>query len=137
MSCTTQVDRDRIHRDSPPQRGIPEAAAALIESTRGARRGARTGPQRAFSMWFQGVNLAEKVHRIRRRRAYFLSDAARPQPGGVEDAIAQLKARGLTLDQVLSAHQEPADRAGVHRPSDGVAHAESVAHAAAGGGPDA
>jgi phosphoenolpyruvate carboxylase len=55
---------------------------------------------RAFSMWFNGVNLAEKVHRIRRRRAYFLRDATRPQPGGVEDALAQLKAHGLTAAQV-------------------------------------
>jgi len=41
------------------------------------------------------------VHRIRRRREYFLKDSQRPQPGGVEDAIAALKARGLTQAQVL------------------------------------
>ena len=46
-------------------------------------------------MWFQAVNLAEKVHRIRRRRDYFLKDSQRPQPGGVEDAIATLKQQGL------------------------------------------
>ena len=45
---------------------------------------------RAFSTWFQAVNLAERVHRIRRRRDYFLKDSQRPQPGGVEDAIAGL-----------------------------------------------
>ncbi len=56
---------------------------------------------RAFSTWFQAVNLAEKVHRIRRRREYFLKDSQRPQPGGVEDAIAALKNDGLTLAQVL------------------------------------
>ena len=56
---------------------------------------------RAFSTWFQAVNVAEKVHRIRRRREYFLKDSQRPQPGGVEDAIAALKARGFTLEQVL------------------------------------
>jgi phosphoenolpyruvate carboxylase len=56
---------------------------------------------RAFSMWFQAVNLAEKVHRIRRRRDYFLKDSQRPQPGGVEDALAELKAQGLTLEEVL------------------------------------
>ncbi|MFO1427799.1 MAG: phosphoenolpyruvate carboxylase [Steroidobacteraceae bacterium] len=57
--------------------------------------------ERAFSMWFQAVNLAEKVHRIRRRREYFLGDSERPQPGGVEDALAQLKAQGLELEDVL------------------------------------
>ena len=54
---------------------------------------------RAFSMWFQAVNLAEKVHRIRRRRDYFVKDSQRPQPGGVEDAIAALKAQGLDAGQ--------------------------------------
>src|SRR5579862_7051536 len=43
---------------------------------------------RAFSMWFQAVNLAEKVHRMRRRREYFRQDSGRPQPSGVEDGIA-------------------------------------------------
>jgi phosphoenolpyruvate carboxylase len=56
---------------------------------------------RAFSMWFQAVNLAEKVHRIRRRREYFRRDSGRPQPWGVEDGIAHLRTRGLTLEAVL------------------------------------
>ncbi|MCS6947146.1 MAG: phosphoenolpyruvate carboxylase, partial [Steroidobacteraceae bacterium] len=56
---------------------------------------------RAFSLWFQAVNLAENVHRMRRRREYFLQDSGRPQPGGVEAAIAELAAQGLRLEQVL------------------------------------
>jgi phosphoenolpyruvate carboxylase len=56
---------------------------------------------RSFSLWFQAVNLAEKVHRIRRRREYFLVNSARPQPGGIQVALAQLKERGMTLEQVL------------------------------------
>ena len=55
---------------------------------------------RAFSTWFQAVNLAEKVHRIRRRREYFLADGGRPQPGGIEDSLAQIKAQGLSLPEV-------------------------------------
>ena len=56
---------------------------------------------RAFSSWFQAVNLAEKVHRIRRRRDYFVKDSQRPQPGGVEDAIAALRDGGWQLAEVL------------------------------------
>jgi phosphoenolpyruvate carboxylase len=56
---------------------------------------------RAFSTWFQAVNLAEKVHRIRRRREYFVADGGRPQPGGIEDSLAQIKAQGLSLDDML------------------------------------
>ncbi|RYG85998.1 phosphoenolpyruvate carboxylase, partial [bacterium] len=66
---------------------------------------------RAFSTWFQAVNLAERVHRIRRRREYFIADGGRPQPGGVEDALTQLRDQGLDLDQVLdllaTLHIEP------------------------------
>ena len=78
---------------------------------------------RAFSTWFQAVNLAEKVHRIRRRREYFLADGGKPQPGGIEDALAQLKAQGLSLDEVLRIAGKPAHPAHPHRASHRVARA--------------
>ncbi len=51
---------------------------------------------RAFSTYFQMVTTAEKVHRIRRRRAY-LQEVGQYQPGGLEETLVKLKAAGLDL----------------------------------------
>lgn len=81
--------------------GDAQAGAELTASVQGRPPALARDLARAFSTWFQVVNLAEKVHRIRRRRDYFVKDSQRPQPGGVEDALATLKREGLGLKEVL------------------------------------
>ena len=56
---------------------------------------------RAFATYFQAVNLAERVHRIRRRRDYERQGAA-PQPGGLRDVLAGLAAQGVGREELLA-----------------------------------
>jgi phosphoenolpyruvate carboxylase len=104
------VERDRqlaIAR----RRGDAAAGQELESRMRDRPTAVERDLERAFTAWFQAVNLAEQLHRVRRRRAYFLDDGGKPQPGGVADAIGRLKAAGLTLDEVVallgSLHIEP------------------------------
>ncbi len=113
-----------------------------VESIRGAairrrERGARTdlladalaghAPARAeqltraFSTYFQVVNAAERVHRVRRRREYERAGAA-PQPGGLRAVLAELRDAGvgsadmaawlarLDIEPVFTAHPTEAVR---------------------------
>ena len=95
-----QVEAERVAAIRA-RNGEPQARAQLEALVRGRPPALTRDLVRAFSTWFQAVNIAEKVHRIRRRRDYFLKESQRPQPGGVEDAIAQLKGQGLSAVQVV------------------------------------
>jgi phosphoenolpyruvate carboxylase len=72
----------------------------LEHRTAGRTPAAATDLTRAFSIWFQAVNTAEKVHRVRRRRQY-LNDSTHAQPGGIADCIAKLQRDGLSLEKTL------------------------------------
>jgi phosphoenolpyruvate carboxylase len=54
---------------------------------------------RAFTAYFGAVNLAERVHRIRRRRDY-QRRTDDPQPGGLTAVLASLRDDGVTLDEL-------------------------------------
>ncbi|MEP6885120.1 MAG: phosphoenolpyruvate carboxylase, partial [Gammaproteobacteria bacterium] len=75
-------------------------ATELQERAMGRSPSAATDLTRAFSIWFQAVNTAEKAHRVRRRRQY-LNDSSMPQPGGIADCIARLHSDGVTLAEAL------------------------------------
>lgn len=76
---------------------------------------------RAFSIYFQVVNLAERVHRIRRRRDYERRSSD-PQPEGLEDSVRKLREMGcdatrlralidgLRVEPVFTAHPTEATR---------------------------
>ena len=74
---------------------------------------------RAFTTYFQVVNLAEKVHRIRRRRDY-LRRGEKAQPGGLLAVMQELKScsfdevmtalSGLSIEPVMTAHPTESTR---------------------------
>jgi len=95
----TLVEGDRLAAIA--RREADAAGDTELQSrTTGRPPSAATDLTRAFSIWFQAVNTAEKVHRVRRRRQY-LDDSSTGQPGGIADCIARLQREGVTLEQAL------------------------------------
>ena len=72
----------------------------LADSLAGLKAGDAEALARAFATYFQAVNTAERVHRIRRRRDYQREGSA-PQPESLLDVLARLKAEGVGADELL------------------------------------
>ncbi len=96
--------------------------SALHEVIAGLDAGARADVLRAFSLYFQLVNLAEQLHRIRRRRAH--EHEGRPPRESLADAVTLLRDAGIgdaelarlaaqvRVELVLTAHPTEATRRG-------------------------
>ncbi len=94
------VEGDRLAAIERRERE-PASDAALQARTAGRTPAAAADLIRAFSIWFQAVNTAEKVHRVRRRREY-LSDATTAQPGGIAACVTRLHRDGYSLAEVMN-----------------------------------
>jgi phosphoenolpyruvate carboxylase len=77
-----------------------EPIDALASSLAGLDAATADSLCRAFATFFQMVNIAERVHRIRRRREYQISGAS-PQPDGLHDIVSRLKASGVGIDELF------------------------------------
>lgn len=80
--------------------GEPDAAADLEATLGGLDAGEAAEIVRAFSTYFQVVNLAERVHRIRRGRAH-MRDRDRPQEGSLADTVQRLVRGGVAADRIV------------------------------------
>lgn len=85
------------------RQGVAGAAEELTRLLSGLSAQDALEVVRAFSAYFGLINMAERVHRIRRRRDYLRPGSA-PQPGGLVAVFQGLKARGVdaaTLSKTL------------------------------------
>jgi len=84
--------------------GAVAAEAELQAAVGGLRPRDAAELVHGFATYFEVVNLAERIHRIRRRRDYLRASGtdggAAPQEGGLEDTLRRLAARGLGPTEV-------------------------------------
>ena len=93
-----EVERVRTTAISRRQNGgSMESLSALLDGLEPAHAEALV---RAFSAYFQVVNIAERVHRIRRRRDYQRADTGTPQPESLHDALLRLKRQAVSPDEL-------------------------------------
>ena len=90
-----QVRTAAIHR-----RREGASVDELADSLAGQDAAQAEALARAFATYFQAVNTAERVHRIRRRRDYQREGSA-PQPESLLAVLGRLKAEGVGADELV------------------------------------
>jgi phosphoenolpyruvate carboxylase len=91
---------EAVRQASVRRRREAEPVAALAHALEGLGTDEAEALARAFATYFHAVNIAERVHRIRRRRDYQREGSA-PQPESLLDVLGRLKAEGVGPDELL------------------------------------
>ena len=91
---------EHVRTASIARRREGHAVDDLAESLAGLDAHAAESLARAFAAYFQAVNTAERVHRIRRRRDYQREGGA-VQPESLLDVLQRLKEQGVGADELL------------------------------------
>ncbi len=92
---------ERLRRAAIRRRESDAPASELAQALAGIELEQAGDLVRAFATYFQAVNVAERVHRIRRRRDYERSGAG-AQPGSLREVLATLAAQGVSLEELAT-----------------------------------
>jgi phosphoenolpyruvate carboxylase len=125
---------ETVRRASILRREGDPGSAAMLEQTLASLPTARLSLiVKAFSSYLRLTNLAERVHRIRRRRAYLVQPGL-PQRGSLDEVIGDLKNRGvpgsalvqaldgLLVQPVFTAHPTEATRRSILQKEYSIIH---------------
>lgn len=96
FDCVERARHAAIRR----REGAPGAESGLREALEGLSPSVAEDLVRSFSTYFQVVNLAERVHRIRRGRAH-MRDGDRPQTGSLSATVGQLVESGVEAARIV------------------------------------
>ncbi|MGC1547760.1 MAG: phosphoenolpyruvate carboxylase, partial [Rhodanobacter sp.] len=91
---------ESVRQASIRRRHEGDSVDALAASLTGMHANEAEALARAFATYFQAVNIAERVHRIRRRRDYQRESGA-AQPESLLDVLTRLKAEGVEANELL------------------------------------
>ncbi len=94
---------ERIRAEAKARRAGDAKAAARLQKTVSALRSEEARPvAAAFATYFDLVNLAEENHRVRLLRQDLNEKYPEPVSESIGDAVATLKARGVTPEQMAA-----------------------------------